>query len=58
MKSNLEEKWKRLTNPKTCEDYGLRIDLKEFSKECPEIFNEEIAPFLPIETVSKLQEKI
>lgn len=55
---SIEEKWKRLTNPKTCEDYGLCIDIKEFYKECPEIFNKEVAPFLPIELVSELQEKI
>lgn len=43
------EKWKRLTNPQTIEDYGLSVSLDELAEtaEGREILEKEISPWLP-----------
>ncbi len=48
---NAVEKWKRMTNPKTVEDYGLGITLNELleTEEGKKIFQEEIKPWLPLD---------
>ena len=44
------EKWRRLTNPQSVEDYGLSVNLADLaqSDEGREILRREILPWLPV----------
>jgi len=44
----------RLMNPKTLEDFGLSVNLSDVLRECPDIFCQEIAPFLPQDVIDDL----
>lgn len=52
------EKWNRLTNPQTVEDYGLSVNLEDLAetKEGREIIAREIAPWLPPSVLQKKED--
>lgn len=49
-KSELRERWERISNPKKLADYGLTINLSELEEKEPEIFKSEVALFLPLKS--------
>lgn len=49
-----KEKLQRIMFPTCLEDYGLVVDLRDVARECPEVFTQEIAPFLPADAVAEL----
>jgi len=51
---DIKETWQRLTNPKSLEDYGLSVNLSDVLRECPDIFYQEMAPFLPQDVIDDL----
>ena len=51
------EKWERLTNPNTVEDYGLAISLNDLQRDAPDLYARDVAPLLPpIDPVMTIQE--
>jgi len=47
------EKWRRLTNPKSLEDWGLSVNFDKLMEENPALVSEEISPFLGANPIKK-----
>lgn len=54
--SDILDKWYRLINPKTVEDWGLSINLGDLAREEPEVFKTEVAPWLTGQVVTVKRE--
>ena len=53
-KESESDKWARMTNPKTLEDYGICVNLAKLMMENPELVQKEILPYLPTGALNDL----
>ena len=50
-----KEKWERMKNPQCVDDWGIGISLCELAECEPEIFAEEVSPYLPPDIVRDMK---